>query len=214
MEVILIKTIEKNIETEIVEKKSRFIANAYHVESKKEAEELIEDIKNKYRDAKHNCFAFSVYEDNQKYTKCSDDGEPSGTAGVPILNVIEKRDVTNILIVVTRYFGGILLGTGGLTRAYSLAATTALDGTEIVEMIPGVELNVKLSYQDSDNFKNFCEKNKINITNVSFDELVSYNIEMSEEIFEKYFNDEKYVNNMLAIQKYSIKCRKYIKKEE
>ena len=113
------KTIEKENSAEIVEKKSRFIANIYNVESKEEA---IKQIKKKYYDAKHHCFAFSIIEENGITQKSSDDGEPSGTAGAPILNIIKSNNLQNVVIIVTRYFGGILLGTGGLTRAYSEAA--------------------------------------------------------------------------------------------
>ena len=106
---------------EIVEKKSRFIAHVQAVETVEEAQEFIEAVKKKYWDARHNCSAFSVGEQNP-LTRCSDDGEPGGTAGKPILEVIQGSGICNIAIVVTRYFGGTLLGTGGLVRAYTEAA--------------------------------------------------------------------------------------------
>ena len=121
-------TLKEASTAEIVEKKSRFIANSCHIESKEEAEEKINLIKKKYYDAKHNCFAFSIVDkDGNLLEKSSDDGEPSGTAGAPILNVIRKNNLNNILIVVTRYFGGILLGTGGLVRAYSEATQKSIE---------------------------------------------------------------------------------------
>ena len=118
--------LESNIQAEIVEKKSRFIANLFYVENPEEAEIKIKEIKKKYHDAKHNCFAYLTYENGEIYKKFSDDGEPSGTAGAPMIDIIEKENLRNILIIVTRYFGGILLGTGGLVRAYSEAFKEAL----------------------------------------------------------------------------------------
>ena len=128
-------TLKEASTAEIVEKKSRFIANSCHIESKEEAEEKINLIKKKYYDAKHNCFSFSIVDkDGNLLEKSSDDGEPSGTAGAPILNVIRKNNLNNVLIVVTRYFGGILLGTGGLTRAYSNTALASIENGKIIEV--------------------------------------------------------------------------------
>ena len=103
---------------EIIEKKSRFIANVKSVETVEEAQAYIEEMRKKYWDARHNCSAFSVGTE-RVITRCSDDGEPGGTAGKPILEVISGSGIHNIVVVVTRYFGGTLLGTGGLVRAYS-----------------------------------------------------------------------------------------------
>ena len=103
---------------EIVEKKSRFIGQVFRVETVQEAEEKIAMVSKKYWDARHNCYAY-VIGSGSEISKCSDNGEPSGTAGKPILEVINGSGITNILIVVTRYFGGVLLGTGGLGRAYT-----------------------------------------------------------------------------------------------
>ena len=114
------KTIlEKNVTAELVEKKSKFIANIFYVESVNEAEEKIKNVKKQYYDAKHNCFAYIISEDNVLTKRFSDDGEPSGTAGAPMLDILEKQKLYNVVVIVTRYFGGILLGTGGLVRAYS-----------------------------------------------------------------------------------------------
>ena len=112
------KTIlEKNTTAEIIEKKSRFIANLFYVETPQEAENKIKQIKKKYYDAKHNCFAYITLNENEIQKKCSDDGEPSGTAGAPMLEILEKQSIYNVVVIVTRYFGGILLGTGGLVRS-------------------------------------------------------------------------------------------------
>ena len=112
-------TIKDNVQFELVEKKSRFIANLFYVESTQEAENVIKEIRKKYYDAKHNCIAYRIIENGRIVEKASDDGEPSGTAGAPMLNILQKNNLANVLIIVTRYFGGILLGTGGLVRAYS-----------------------------------------------------------------------------------------------
>lgn len=212
----LIKTIEENSQAEIVEKKSKFIANLYHINSKKEAEEIINKTKSKYKDARHNCFAFSVYEGEQKYTKSSDDGEPSGTAGIPILNVIEKNKLTNILIIVTRYFGGILLGTGGLTRAYSGAALAAIKNSKIITEQMGILVEVELDYQNSEDFKFYCNYNKINIDKIEYKENVLITIEISENLFDNLFNikSEKQIIKSFNIISYVEICRKYVKKEE
>ena len=104
------KTIlEKNTTAEIIEKKSRFIANLFYVETPQEAENKIKQIKKKYYDAKHNCFAYITLNENEIQKKCSDDGEPSGTAGAPVLEILEKQSIYNVVVIVTRYFGGIYL---------------------------------------------------------------------------------------------------------
>ena len=134
-------TIRDSSTAEIIEKKSRFIANAYHVDSREEAENKINELKKKYFDAKHNCFAFSIIDENDNLLeKSSDDGEPSGTAGAPILNVIRKNNLHNILIVVTRYFGGILLGTGGLTRVYSSSTEMCIQNSKLICQAKGLSL--------------------------------------------------------------------------
>ena len=112
------QTVYQGASAEIVEKKSRFIAEVFPVSSEEEAAEILEEVKKQYWDARHHCWAY-VIGDTQAAERCSDDGEPSGTAGKPILEVIRGQKLSNVLVVVTRYFGGTLLGTGGLVRAYS-----------------------------------------------------------------------------------------------
>ena len=125
------KTVYEGGEGEIVEKKSRFIATVRPVKTEEEALAFIEEMKKKYWDARHNCYVYSVGK-NREYTRCSDDGEPSGTAGRPMLDVILGEDIYNVAAVVTRYFGGILLGTGGLVRAYSRSLQEGLAAIRIV----------------------------------------------------------------------------------
>ena len=145
-------TILKDETVEIVEKKSKFIANISYVESVEEAETKIKDIKKKYYDAKHNCIAYRVIENGRIVEKASDDGEPSGTAGGPMLNILQKNNLCNLVVVVTRYFGGILLGTGGLVRAYSDATQKAIEKSIKVSKIEGVEVEVKIDYANLEIF--------------------------------------------------------------
>lgn len=137
----------KGGEGEIVEKKSRFIGQIKPVTSEEEAYAFIEEIKKKHYDARHNCFAFSVGAD-MPLLRFSDDGEPQGTAGKPILEVITSSEIHNICIVVTRYFGGTLLGTGGLVRAYTDASKAALENceTKLIEKL--IPTEIKTNYTD------------------------------------------------------------------
>lgn len=130
---------------EIVEKKSRFIATLAPANSEEEAAAFIETVKKKYWDARHNCSAF-VIGDKAQMTRCSDDGEPSGTAGTPMLEALLASEVRNVAAVVTRYFGGTLLGTGGLVRAYTRAVQAGLEASEIITMRYGSELEIITDY--------------------------------------------------------------------
>ena len=203
-------TIEKNVETEIVVKKSKFIANIFYISTNKEAEEKIKEIKKKYFDARHNCFAYRVVENDNIIEKSSDDGEPSGTAGGPMLNILQKNNLANILIVVTRYFGGILLGTGGLVRAYSDALLEALEKTQKVKIVSGLELEVTLSYNNFENFKYYCKNHEINIISTNYNENIVCKIDMKLE--KKVEFDRDYENKRLNLMEYKELNIKYIKK--
>jgi uncharacterized YigZ family protein len=175
------KTIlEKNTTAEIIEKKSRFIANLFYVETPQEAENKIKQIKKKYYDAKHNCFAYITLNENEIQKKCSDDGEPSGTAGAPMLEILEKQSIYNVVVIVTRYFGGILLGTGGLVRAYSDSLKEAIKKSTLVEQEPGYEAEIKLPYADFEKFKYYCNKNNINIINSEYSDFIICKIEVND----------------------------------
>lgn len=130
---------------EIVEKKSRFIATVLPIETEEEALEFIAKMKKKYWDARHNCYAYSIGM-NREFTRCSDDGEPSGTAGRPMLDVILGEDIYNVAVVVTRYFGGVLLGTGGLVRAYSKAVQEGLAASKVILKQKGIALKITTDY--------------------------------------------------------------------
>lgn len=173
-------SIKENVQTEIVVKKSKFICNLIKVESQEEAEAYIRKIKKKYYDARHNCVAYRVIEDEKVVEKSSDDGEPSGTAGGPMLNILQKNNLGNVLVVVTRYFGGILLGTGGLVRAYSDATLDAIDISEKVEKCIGIEAEVELDYNNLESFKYYCKKNNIYIKEYDYSEKIICKIQLEE----------------------------------
>lgn len=140
------KTVYRGGQGEIVEKKSRFIAHVQPVTSEREAVEFIGQIKKQYWDARHNCHAY-VIGPNREVTRCSDDGEPSGTAGRPMLDVLLGNGLYDTAVVVTRYFGGTLLGTGGLVRAYSAAVREGLAHAVIIEKQEGVVYQIRVDYQ-------------------------------------------------------------------
>ena len=131
-------------ETEFVEKRSRFIGHVWRVESEEEARARIEEMKKRYHDARHNCWCYLIREGG--IVRYSDDGEPQGTAGQPMLGVFQKEDITNICCVVTRYFGGILLGAGGLVRAYTRSAKDALDAAGVSVVRRWVDVAVPCPY--------------------------------------------------------------------
>lgn len=165
-------TIKENASYEIVEKKSKFIGNVFYVESKEEAEKIIKEQKKKYHDARHNCWAYRVLDDNNVVEKSSDDGEPSGTAGAPMLNILSKENIVNILVVVTRYFGGILLGTGGLVKAYSESTKLALEQAKITKIEEGFIYKIEINYSDLDSFKYYLKNNEIKLVKEEYFENV------------------------------------------
>lgn len=139
------------------EKKSKFLAAVYPVSTEEEVAAYIEAARKKYWDARHNCYAY-VIGNNNELTRCSDDGEPSGTAGKPILEVIMGRKLHNCLMIVTRYFGGTLLGTGGLVRAYQKAASDALDNSRLVQRITGSRISATTTYSYAGKLQYCAEK--------------------------------------------------------
>ena len=178
----MFKTINEKYESsEIVQKKSKFIADIFYVETATEAEEKIKIIKKKYYDSRHNCFAYRIYSKTGIIQKFSDDGEPSGTAGGPMLNILESKGICNVLVIVTRYFGGILLGTGGLVRAYSEATEEVLNKCNIKEKEIGVKLSIEVKYSDLEKIKYYLNKNNIRIIGYEFLENVKINTEISNE---------------------------------
>ena len=177
----MFKTIQENVSAEIVEKKSKFIANIFYIRSLEEADEKIKELKKKYFDARHNCFAFSVYTKEGIINRFSDDGEPSGTAGAPMLNILTSKGLTNVLIVVTRYFGGILLGTGGLVRAYTSATIEALEKTQEIIQDLGLEAQIEIVYSDLEKCKYYLKQKNIEISNIDYGENIVLTIDITEE---------------------------------
>lgn len=165
---------------EITEKKSRFIAHIEKVETVEEAESFIEQIKKKYWDARHNCYAFSVGNDMPK-SRYSDDGEPSGTAGKPMLEIITSHNLHNIVVVVTRYFGGTLLGTGGLVRAYQEATKEGLKNCIVLERLRGSFLKVQIEYTELGKFQYTLAEEEIPVMGIDYTEKVSISIIVPEE---------------------------------
>lgn len=146
------KTILQESDSEIVIQKSRFIASCKPVTSEEEATFFIHSVKSKFKAATHYCFAY-IIGDNSGIIRYSDDGEPSGTAGVPILSVLQAKGLVNVCVVVTRYFGGILLGAGGLVRAYGSACSTGISASKIITMLPTVEVSIEVPYAGFDKLK-------------------------------------------------------------
>ena len=159
------KKIKDLIENTIIIDKSKFITTLFPVNSIEEIESFLAATKKKYYDATHNCYAYIF--DNGKVQKCSDDGEPSKTAGFPMLDVLKKNDITDVLAVTTRYFGGIKLGAGGLIRAYSTSVSTALKGVPLYETRLQAIYEIKIDY--SDYSRNIDYWNTLSIISSSFE---------------------------------------------
>lgn len=169
------KTIYKGNVGEIIEKKSRFIATVRLVESEEEALEFIAEMKKKYWNATHNCFAYVIGE-NRETVRCSDDGEPSGTAGKPMLDVLMGEGLYNTAVVVTRYFGGTLLGTGGLVRAYSKAVQEGLAQSEIIEKQYGAIVEITTDYTGSGKIQYLIGEKKLPVLDTEYTDKVKFRI--------------------------------------
>ncbi len=157
------------------EKKSRFIANIAPAASEEEALVFIEAIRKKNYDARHNCPAF-IIGSNRQITRCSDDGEPGGTAGRPILEVLLGAGVTNVVVVVTRYFGGTLLGTGGLVRAYTRAVQEALHNAKVSVMQYGISMTIGIEYPDVGKLQHLLSDDRIEVADSRYTDKVEFDI--------------------------------------
>lgn len=166
---------------EYEEKKSRFIATLRPVKSEEEAAAFIAETKKKYWDARHNCSAYIVGKRGE-ITRCSDDGEPSGTAGRPMLEVLTGSGVTNAAVVVTRYFGGTLLGTGGLVRAYTQAVKAGLENSVIGTVTEGVELEVIADYNDAEKVKYLLSQKNIEPVKTEYSADVTMQLEVRADM--------------------------------
>jgi uncharacterized YigZ family protein len=186
------------IETEIKVKGSKFIAGLLPVKSKDEAEQAYLEIKKKYYDATHNCFAYRIDANIFRY---SDDGEPNGTAGKPILQMMDGKEILEVLCVVTRYFGGTKLGTGGLIRAYSDAAKEALNRTKILKKIRSKKIKLMLDYDLENNVRNLLNSYQGKLDNSEYSDHIEMNLLIPESKAVR-FRDEciELSNNKIKIE--------------
>lgn len=166
------KTVHGFGQDEVIINKSRFIGYASPISCEEDAKNFIDEIKVKHKDANHNVYAY-VCGENSNIQRYSDDGEPSGTAGIPVLEVIKKEDLRNTVVVVTRYFGGIKLGAGGLVRAYTKGAKIGLESAKIVDKILYKKIKVRSEYTLYGKIENSLMKNSYEIDNVIYDDAVN-----------------------------------------
>lgn len=199
---------EGKLEAEIVEKKSKFIGSLFYVQNEEKAQDIIKSMKKQYFDARHNCFAYRVMTDSGVVERFSDDGEPSGTAGAPMLNILNKNNLCNVLIIVTRYFGGILLGTGGLVRAYSEATNKVIENATLANETMGLEVEVEIEYTQLEFLKYYCKKNEINFADIIYENTIKCIIEVTQEELDMLLN-----NNNCCILGYSVLKSKNIRKK-
>lgn len=174
------KALYQGGEGEIIEKKSRFIATARPVKSEAEALAFIEEMKKKYWDARHNCSAY-VLGERGEIMRCSDDGEPGQTAGRPMLEVLTGQEIRNICVVVTRYFGGTLLGTGGLVRAYTKAVTESLKHSVIIEKLLARQLQITTDYNTIGKIQYLAGQMEVTILNTEYTDQVLVTLMVPEE---------------------------------
>lgn len=187
-------TIMKNAETLETIQKSKFISQVFYIESEKEAIEIINQTKKKHYKATHNVYSYIIGK-NKEIQKSTDDGEPSGTAGVPILEVIKKRDLTNILIIVTRYFGGIKLGTGGLTRAYSHMAKEGIENSTIGKYVKSEKFKITLEYTHLSKIENEFNKKKFKNINIEYLEKVNLYFYLQEHQVKEFHSIIQNITN-------------------
>ncbi|MFA6941672.1 MAG: YigZ family protein [Clostridiaceae bacterium] len=176
------------------EKKSKFYSVSKRVENEQQANEFINFIKISNKEARHNCFAYVIGE-NKIIQKCSDDGEPQKTAGVPILDVINLNKLTDVCIVVTRYFGGILLGASGLTRAYKKAALLSIVEENKIEKVSASEINLIFSYELLGKLQHFLKEDKIDIIETEYTDKVLLKLNLEEKNYNCFENKLKEISN-------------------
>lgn len=188
------KRVYNNGTGEVIEKKSRFIADVYDLADEEQALHYINDTKKRYWDARHHCYAYVLGEKNE-IKRFSDDGEPSGTAGKPILEVIDRSGVGSCLIIVTRYFGGTLLGTGGLIRAYTAAAKAGLDNACVTEVYRGVQARITADYNSLGKLQYICAEEGAPIIDIKYGENVQLELLVERQNFSSF---NKRVNDVFA----------------
>ena len=178
-------TIKENSYDEFVEKKSTFITHLVRITSEEEAREFIQKMKKKHYDATHVCSCY-VVGDNNEITRANDDGEPSGTAGAPMLDVLVKNEIKNVCATVIRYFGGTKLGTGGLVRAYGGGVINALKNTTLVERKDALEIRLELDYSLNGKIEYEIEKTNFIVNNLEYTDKIIYTIYVMEEDYDSF----------------------------
>jgi len=191
------KTIQNNSDILIVEKKSKFIGNAFPVDNEEDALKYLNEVKKKYPDATHHVYAYVIDENN--IFRYSDDGEPSGTAGMPVLDTIRKENLVDVLVVVTRYFGGTLLGTGGLVHAYGASAHEALKEGKIVTRCLCNIISVRADYTLSGKIQHKITADGYMIENTVYDDAVTFYVCIMPEDTEKFIEEITDITNAKAI---------------
>ncbi len=198
------KSIKEKIVSELEIQKSKFITVLYPVHNVEEIKKFLLETKKEFPNATHYCYAY-IIDQNER---CSDDGEPSKTAGMPMLNVLKMQDYQHVLVIVVRYFGGIKLGAGGLVRAYTKAVTTALENITPISLVPGMRYNISFSYEQLKEIDHLLKN--ISITEKKFDEVIQYQIELPIESCETILQtikpktlkiekkDPIFINNVLS----------------
>lgn len=181
---MLYKSILKEGVDQFEEKKSIFIGYSQPVENEDQALAFVDKIKDKHKDATHNCWAY-VLGEKQLIQRFNDDGEPSGTAGLPMLEVIKREGLTNIVLVVTRYFGGTLLGSGGLIRAYSKGAKIAIDAGKVVEMASYKLVSYKYDYTNHGKIMNLIERDNIKLVDSIYTDKIEIHLLLAEKTVDK-----------------------------
>ncbi|MCD6234378.1 MAG: hypothetical protein DRP86_06360 [Candidatus Neomarinimicrobiota bacterium] len=174
------KTIKKKVHTKFTEKGSKFIGHAFPVSSEDEAERVLKEVRKTYYDATHNCYAWRVGTGKDELFRYSDDGEPSGTAGKPIFDMLDKHGVTNLLVVVTRYFGGTKLGTGGLVKAYSQSADLTLSEARIITREIGIKAQITCTYEEHPHIMRILSTYPVIRLNQEFTETVLITVEIDK----------------------------------
>lgn len=191
----MFQSIEKYSTGEVEVKKSQFIAEVFYVDNEESARAHIIEIKKKYFDAKHHVYSYKI----GNVERFSDDGEPQGTAGTPLLDMIKKRNLNNILVVVTRYFGGTLLGTGGLVKAYSDSFNVALENANIVNKDIGMEYEISIKYENFEKIKYICQNLKIEIKNVEYATDINLIMNSSKNAYEELMKNYNLIKNSKII---------------
>lgn len=188
-------SIKNNYKYEYIEKNSKFISLVFRVYNKEEVNNILDKVKNEYNDATHYCYAYIIDND----IRMNDDGEPSGTAGSPILKQIQNNNLNYTLIIVVRYFGGVKLGAGPLTRAYAKVSREVIKNDNIIEMVKGYDIDITFNYNDIKNIEYLLSNSRI--INKIFDNVITYNVYVTKEVLDLLTNYNIKIKKEIFIEK-------------